>query len=214
MNPARKAIVKKELLRRPTQEGLRKLLIAKLKTHKPVFKAQRTGGSVRIDMDGTTVGYIDVAPASENVGIAFKSKRQWGGKALTMVFAKDDQLERKRVAYVCAFLMCVFDDRPSEERKRLDPRADPKSWYDGFSHGHKGEISESHAVYSEMKDACRTLIDVFGDVAEAVKSARREDVKEALDRVNKDLPFLTSKLSEEEWLEMYRKVVVDQVHAL
>jgi len=206
--------VKKEAVRRPTQEGLRKLLLAKLKSHRPVFASYRSGGSVRVDMNGTTVGYIDVAPASENVGLAFKSKKQWGGKAVTMVFAKDDQLERKRIAYVCSFLMTLFDDRPSEERRKPDPRADPKNWYDGFSAGHVGEITESHAVYNEMKDACRTLIDVFSDVAEAVRSARREDVQEALTRVNKDLPFLVGKLSEEEWLELYRRTVVDQVHAL
>jgi hypothetical protein len=119
------------------------------------------------------------------------------------------------VAYVCAFIAYLFDDRPSEEQKKgPSDFTDPKVWYDSFSAGNMGEISESYALQKQFTDECRTLIDVFHDVAEAIKSARREDVEEALARVQKDLPFLVGKLSEDDWADLYRRAVVDGVHEL
>lgn len=192
------------------------LLLERLRTRKPVFKSHRVQGSVRIDMNGTTVGSIEVADASKNVGLSLQSKKAWGGQMLPMCFAKPDQHERKKMAYVCAFLGVLFDDRPSEERQknaqggRLSNASD---WYSKFSKGHLGE-SEAYHLWQELTKECRTLIDVFHDVGEAIKSARREDVAEALERVQRDLPFLTGKLSEEEWLDLYRRAVVDGVHGL
>lgn len=94
-------------------------LVGRLARRKPEFRAVRTLGSVRIDVDGTTAGYVEVAAASANVGTSFKSKHHYGGQALAMVFAKDDQIERKRVAYTCSFLCYLLDDRPSEDRKSV-----------------------------------------------------------------------------------------------
>jgi len=191
------------------------LLLEKLRTRKPSFQSHRVHGSVRVDVDGTTVGSVDVAEASKNVGLSFQSRKAHGGQMLPMCFAKPDQHERKKMAYVCSFLGYLFDDRPSEERRVaiVGALSNASDWYSKFSKGHLGE-SEAYHLYQELVKECPTLIDVFHDVDEAIKSARREDVAEAVSRVQKDLPFLVGKLSEEEWAEMYRQAVVDGVHGL
>jgi hypothetical protein len=166
-------------------------------------------------VDGTTVGSIEIAEASKNVGLSFQSRKAHGGQMLPTCFAKEDQYERKKVAYVCSFLGYLFDDRPSEERRVavVGALSNASDWYSKFSKGYLGE-SEAYRLWQELTKENRTLIDVFHDVGEAVKSARREDVAEAMTRVRHDLPFLIGKLSEEEWTEMYRQAVVDGVHGL
>lgn len=174
-------------------------------------------GSVRIDQNGTAKGYVNVDMASDSVGISLQSKMEWGGgRRLPMVFAKSDQTERKKVAYVCAFIASLLDDRPSEERV-AEPCVgvtDPKVWFDAFPEGLDGELRWAHATRQTVVDECRSLIDVFAEVDAAVKSALREDVSEAVDRVRKELPFLAGRLTEEEWLTLFREAVVDGVHGL
>lgn len=192
---------------------LQSWLVSRLLAKKPVFHCHRTLGSVRVDVNGTTTLYIEIAKASDNVGVSFQSKRSGGGKLLPMVFAKDDQLQRKQVAYICAALATVVDDRPSEERREpVSGVTDPKQWYDAFSAGSLGEISESFALYQDLTKACKYVIDVYGAVTDAVKSARREDVRESIDRVKKELPFLVGRLSSEEWLELFHTSAVELVH--
>lgn len=173
-------------------------------------------GSVRIDQNGTTKGYINVDKASDTVGVSLQSKSDWRGRLLPMVFAKSDQIERKKIAYVCAFIASVLDDRPSEERQ-AEPCVgvtDPKVWFDAFPGGYEGELKWAYATRKTVSDECRSLIDVFAEVDAAVKSACREDVAESVERVRKELPFLVGKLSEEEWLTIFRESVVDEVHDL
>jgi len=195
--------------------GLSDLLLDRLRARKPTFRSYRAHGSVRVDVDGTTVGSVEVAEASKNVGLSFQSRKAHGGQMLPMCFSKEDQCERKKVAYVCSFLGYLFDDRPSEERRVavVGALSNASDWCSKFSKGHLGE-SEAYGLQQELTKACPSLVDVFHDVSEAVKSARREDVAEAVERVRKDLPFLIGKLSEDEWAEMYRLAVVDGVHGL
>lgn len=214
MNPVRKIV--KEGRKRPSREELLSSLIKKLQERKPVFHAHRVEGEVRIDMNGTTVGYVRIEEASKNVGISFKVKKHYGSLAMPVVYAKDGQQFRKKASIICAFLMFLFDDRPSEERRksRTSSLSDSKNWYDSFSDGFQGELSEYQDVYNRLTKECKYLIDVFALVGEALRSARREDVEESVKRVTAELPFLTKKLSMEEWSALYTTAVVDQVHSL
>lgn len=186
-----------------------------LRDRSPEFTTFRKEGVVTISLNGNVVGLIEVADGSGTHGINFQSKRPFGGTALPMVFARADKTERKRVAYVCAFISYLFDRRPSEERaKGVDPQADPKRWFSKFDRNKHVGDQEAFYLQRDFIDACQSTIDIFHDVGDAVRSARREDVRESLERVQKELPLLTNKLSEEEWLLLYREHVVDEVHSL
>jgi hypothetical protein len=215
VNPARKAVEKKAA-KRPDRDELLQVLLKNLDRRKPVFHCYRTQGSVRLDMNGSTVGYVEVDQASANVGLALKLKRHWGGLAAPVIYAKDGQHERKKVAVICAFLMYQFDDRPSEDRlkERVYRYSDPKNWYDSFSNDLDGELTEALAAQRAVTKACPYLIDVFHEVSAAMKSARGEDVAEAVARVRKELPFLTKALTVEQWTSLFHETVVDEVHDL
>lgn len=214
VNPSRKAIESKSR-KRPSRDDLLSFLLERLRQRKPVFAAHRVQGEVRVDRDGKTVGYVRIEAASANVGLSLKVKKEYGGLAAPVVYAKDGQHERKKAAVVCAFLCHLLDDRPSEERvKSLSKYADSKNWFDSFDSGHKGELSEAYAVIQSVTSECKTLVDVFSLVGDAMKSARGEDLKESIDRVSKELPFLVGRISAEEWLGLFNTVVVDQVHKL
>lgn len=216
MNPARRAIEKKAR-KYPSQEELLEALLHQLRRRKPTFLCHRVKNEVRIDMNGTTVGYVRVDPASDNVGgVSFKIKKQYGGLAIPAFFSKPGQDERKKMAAVCSFLMYLFDDRPSEERakSRAYRYSDATNWYESFTNGLTGELTEAYSLYKAVTEECRYLIDVFHEIDRSIKSARGEDVAEAIVRVKKELPFLVKNVSPEDWAALYNEVVVDAVHDL
>lgn len=209
--------IEKKARRSPGREELLEALLHQLRRRKPTFLCHRVKNETRIDMNGTTVGYIRVDPASDNVGgVSFKVRKQYGSLAIPAFFSKPDQDERKKAAAVCSFLMYVFDDRPSEDRlkNRAYRYSDATNWYESFSKGLTGELTEAHDLRKAVTDECRFLIDVFHEVDKSVKSARGEDVTEALERVRKELPFLVKNVSPEDWAALYSEVVVDAVHDL
>lgn len=217
MSPTRKAIEKKARRKRPELAELMSVLLDRLRSRRPHFHSHRSMGSVRIDQNGTTKGYVNVEKASDSVGVSLQAKMEWGGgRRLPMVFSKSDQMERKKVAYVCAFVASLLDDRPSEERvsEPCVGVTDPKAWFDAFPDGYDGELKHAYEVRKAVSEECRSLIDVFSEVDAAAKSALRQDVSEAVDRVRKELPFLVGRLSAEEWLKLYHEAVVDGVHGL
>ncbi len=189
-------------------------LCARLKARKRTFHVRRSGNTVVVDVDGSTVGDIRVDDCSANVGLGFKVRHAHGGLIMPVVYAKKDQRQRKKVAVLCAYLMYLHDTRPSEERREspITQSSDPKVWFDLFDHSRKAEITDTHDVVSRVFDANRTVIDLFGLIDEAMKSACGEDVDEAVERVRKELPFLVGRITVDDWVALYNRTLVEQVH--
>lgn len=203
---------------KPTLEGLTSPLLRALTCQKTHFSAHRIGSEVKIDMDGTTIGCVRVDKASPNVGLAFKLRYAASNPMFPIFYAKDGQYERKKVAAICSFMSVATKLRGLEYGRKTGFRIDydepgPKEWYEAFSNGHRGEVTEAYAVVQATTQANKYLTDVFAEVSSAIRSALGQDVKEAVERVTNELPFLVGHITAEEWVDLFNQYLVKQVHS-